>query len=329
MTAEAAGHLGSVVITSCQRLEAYGLAPCTCIAPEHAAGIEALVHLAEVAAGLHSVVLGEREILGQVREALASAPPPLLGLGHIALSSARDLRRETRFDSHAGHLLDRALRLAAVPASGRILVLGTGTMSRLVCERALALGFDEVVVAGRMPPSDPNGRLSFEPLGGIHRLPPVDILVGCLGSGAPELSSADLPPVRRLLLDFGTPRNFAGECSSSELQIADLLAFEECERPHTTGRRSALRLRLRTIVDERLSRFTGIEAATTALRLEVERVRRHELERARHLHPGIPERTLDILSRSLVNQILHRPTQRLRASGDEDLARVVTRLFTA
>jgi glutamyl-tRNA reductase len=330
IAAEAASHADSALVTSCQRLEAYSLAACTTFpAPERAAGFEALVHLAEVAAGLHSVVLGEREILGQVRSALAVAPARLRGLGDIAVGAARDLRRETHFDSHAGHLLDRGLRLAGVPASGRILVLGTGRMGRLVCERAAVLGFSEIVLAGRTRPRGMDEQWSFVPLDEIGRLAPVDLAVGCLGSGAPELRVAELPRVRRLLLDFGTPRNFAGVPSTPSLMIADLLAFEECERPHAVRKRSALRQRLRSIVEERLSRFTGTGTATTALRLEVERIRQRELDRARRLHPEIPDGTLDALSRSLVNQILHRPTERLRASGDATLARELAHLFIA
>lgn len=327
--AEAQGHPVSALVASCQRLESYGLSPCGCSAPERLGGVDALVHMAEVAAGLHSVVLGEREILGQVRAALATGPAPIRGLGDIAVAAARELRRETRFDSHAGHLLDRGLRLGHVPAAGRILILGPGQMGRLVAGRAQALGFEEVILAGRTAPATLPGGTSFVPLADVRHLSAVDVAVGCLGSNAPEWRVEELPPVRQLLLDFGTPRNFAGVPAVPSLMLADLLADEQCERPHATRRRGELRQRARELVEGRLERFAATGASVTELRLHAESIRQRELERMHRLHPEIEPDALEAFSRSLVNRLLHRPTERLRASGDAELAEAVAGLFAA
>lgn len=324
----ATAHTNAALVVSCQRLEAYSPEPCDCPASGRLEGTGALFHLAEVAAGLHSVVLGEREILGQVRQALAKGPVPVRCLGDIAVSAARDLRRETRFESHAGHLLDRALKIGGVPAAGRILVLGTGQMGRLVAGRAAELGFSEVVVAGRAAPASPLRSAVFVPLAGLGGLEPFDVIVGCLGSNAPEVPVEALPPAQRLLLDLGTPRNFAGLPQAPSLMLADLLAEEQCERPHATRRRGALRARVRTLVEQRLERFAATGAAVTELRMEAERIRQAELARIRRLHPGIPADAAESITRSLVNQLLHRPTGRLRASGDAWLARSVAGLFS-
>ena len=109
----------------------------------------ALRHLSEVAAGLHSAVLGEAQILGQSRRAFDDAGAELQGLGQTAITAARSLRAETEFDSHAGHLLDRGLALSGVGPAGRLLVLGTGAMARLVAERGEAVGVCEGPGAGR------------------------------------------------------------------------------------------------------------------------------------------------------------------------------------
>lgn len=324
----AGAHAGSALVESCQRLEAYSLEPCNCLAPGRLGGAEALFHLAEVAAGLHSVVLGEREILGQVRQALVGAPAPVRGLGEIAISAARDLRRETRFEGHAGHLLDRALRMGGVPTAGNILILGTGQMGRLVAERAVELGFAEVVVAGRRAPAQPLPGATFAALSGVGSAGPFDVIAGCLGSNAPEVRIEQLPPVRRLLLDLGTPRNFAGAPAVASLMLADLLADEQCERPHATRRRGELRTHVRTLVERRLERFAETGAAVTEMRMGAERIRQREVERIRRLHPEIPADAAEQLTRSLVNQLLHGPTASLRASGDAELARAVARLFS-
>ena len=286
----------------------------------------ALRHLSEVAAGLHSAVLGEAQILGQSRRAFDDAGAELQGLGQTAITAARSLRAETEFDSHAGHLLDRGLALSGVGPAGRLLVLGTGAMARLVAERGEAIGFDEVLVAGRRPPRQPIAG-TFMGLGSIRRTGPVAVVAGCLGSAANVIALEALPPAQ-LVLDLGTPRNFAGEAEARVVTIADLLS-DEAGRPHSVARRGALRERLHALLDRELaSRRETASTPVGALRASVERARQRELARIAERHPEIPPETLDALTRSLVNRILHTPTERLRALGEgSELARELAELF--
>ena len=245
-------HPEATIIQSCQRLEAYGLTPCTCNNGEQKRGVDALLHLASVTAGLDSVVLGEAQIVGQVRSALASAPPHVQRLADIAIAAARDLRRATHFDSHAGHLLDRSLKVADVPAAGRLLVLGGGAMGRLVAARGVELGFDEVIVASRTRPTAASASWHFVPLREVADIPAVDVVAGCLGSGAGEIPYAQLPGIRRLVADLGTPRNFADDADVPVVTIASLLADERA-RPHAARRRTELRETLRVMLERRLA----------------------------------------------------------------------------
>ena len=318
-------HPQDAVVMSCQRLEAYGFGDCACSAPDHLRGPEALHRLAAVAAGLDSVVLGEDQIMGQVRSAFAAVSPQLRSAGDLAVGAARALRSETRFDSHAGHLLDRALRLSAVnPGEGTLLVLGAGAMGRLIAARGQELGFD-VVVAGRRQPSK-SVPWRFVELGAAIELRRVDILVGCLGSGAGEIALRVLPQAR-LVIDLGTPRNFVEPEGPGLVTIADLLATEE-RLPHSRARRAELCARLGTLLDERLGHAgTDSRSAIGRLRLEVESIRRRELARIQRLHPELPPEVLDTITRSLIDQVFHVPTARLRAGGDHELARRVAELF--
>ena len=318
------GHEGSALVLSCQRMEAYGFGGCGCDAPERLHGREALERLAQVAAGLDSVVLGEDQIMGQVRAALSAAPTDVRRAGDIAIAAARKLRQETSFDSHAGHLLDRALRLSTIEPKGSLLVLGVGAMGKLVAERAAELGFD-VTVAGRRKPA---GDLpwKFVHLGEAIELRRVDVLVGCLGSGAGEIALRFLPQAR-LVLDFGTPRNFREPAGPGLLTIADLLD-DEASRPHATARRNRLKARLGDILDERLGHVSNTGAsAIGAIRRAAEEVRLREAARIRALHPEIPAETVEAITRSLVDKLLHEPTTRLRADGQ--LADQVAALFGA
>lgn len=318
-------HPRHAIVESCQRLEAYGLEACGCDADQHFSGDEALRHLAEVSAGLHSVVLGEAQILGQVRSALAEGPEQVRRAAEPALAAARALRRETSFDSHAGHLLDRALTLHDHVGRGRLLVLGPGQMGRLVAERGVELGFAEVVLAGRTVPRALPAGTSFAPLDAIRALAPFDVVAGCLGSGAAELSEDELPAAQ-LLLDLGTPRNFAAQTRTPKVTIADLFA-DESSRPHAARRRNQLKARLHELLEARLRDARQNSASPVgALRFEVERIRQREVERLRAQHPELPASTLEALTRSLVNQLFHAPSERLR-QGDPAFVRQVAELF--
>lgn len=322
-----AAHGDDAIVTSCQRLEAFGFGDCDCDAPVQHRGVEALQRLAAVAAGLDSVVLGEDQITGQVRAAFAQTSVELRQCGDLAISAARALRTATRFGSHAGHLLDRALSLSAVePGSGTLLVLGAGAMGRLIATRGHELGFD-VVVAAR---SQPTGQFPwrFVELGAAIELRQVDVLCGCLGSGAGEIALRMLPQAR-LVIDLGTPRNFIEPEGPGLVTIAALLASEE-RRPHAVARRAALRERLNTILAERLANAaTDSRTAIGRMRMEIEAVRRREVARIQRLHPDLPPGVVDTITRSLLDQVLHAPTARLRESGDATLATTVAALFAA
>lgn len=317
-------HPGDAIVVSCQRLESYGFGPCDCVAPERLTGAEALERLAAVAAGLESVVLGEDQIMGQVRAAFSGTTGLLRALGNEAVAAARALRAETRFESHAGHLLDKALALSTMAPGGTLLVLGAGAMGRLIAARAEDLGFDVVVAARRAPD---RSRWPFIELGRVPELREVSVIVGCLGSGAGEIAPRVLPTAR-LLVDLGTPRNFNAPSSPGVVAIADMLAHEE-QRPHATARRRRLRERLGGILAARLTDFEDTSASPVgALRAEVEAIRRAEVERAARLHPDVPPEVLDAVTRSLIDKVFHGPTARLKRLDDEELSREVVRLFS-
>lgn len=295
------GHEDSAVVLSCQRMEAYGFGDCGCDAPERLHGREALQRLAEVAAGLDSVVLGEDQIMGQVRTALAAAPAGVRRAGDLAVAAARKLRQETSFDSHAGHLLDRALRLSTIEPGGTLLVLGVGAMGKLVAERATELGFD-VTVAGRRKP-DGEMPWKFVYLGEAIELRHVDVLVGCLGSGAGEIALRFLPQAR-LVLDFGTPRNFREPAGPGLLTIADLLD-NEVSRPHATARRNRLKARLGAILDERLRSFLSDGQSEVALLWRAaEEIRTAEVARFLQEHPEADKRIIEDVARALTHKLV-------------------------
>jgi glutamyl-tRNA reductase len=308
-------HLADARVASCQRLEAFGLGPCGCDAPLRLTGKAALRRLADVAAGLDSVVLGEAQILGQVRAAFRDARGPLRAAADVALAAAREARRTFPRQSHAGHLLDRALALADRRPGGRLLVLGTGPVGRLVAGRGRELGFD-VTMAGR---SDPGLPCRFVPLTDLSAVDSVDVVVGCLGSGAGVISVRRLPH-SGLAVDLGTPRNFAEPAGPAMITLADMLA-DENRRPHATALRGRLAEVVADSLDRRLARLSeDSQHPIGRFRLAAERARRTGLERAIRLHPGADAEALDRATRSAMNRLLHGLTEHLRTTGSDALA---------
>ena len=308
-------HPGAAIVTSCQRLEAFGFGPCRCGAPVRLEGQAALERLAGVAAGLDSVVIGEAQIAGQVRAAFRGTRGPLRAAADVALAAARDARRAFPERSHAGHLLDRALATAQAQPGGRLLVLGTGAMGRLIAARGRELGF-EVLLAGRR---DPEIRVPFVPLIDVSSVGPVDVLAGCLGSGAGAVRLEALPPAR-LAIDLGTPRNFTGEPAGMLIRLADLLA-DESRRPHAVALRSRLAQAVRAAVDRRLARVTeDSQHPIGRFRLALERVRQAALAAALAEQPTADRDALDRTLRSAVNRQFHDLTEQLRRERAYDRA---------
>ncbi len=323
---------GAAVISSCQRMEVFHDEDCRCGAPAGWSGFEALVRLAEVAAGLHSLVLGEAQILGQVRAGLGAASPSVAERGGIAVAAARAFRAETEFNAHTGHLLDRALSLSGVTPRGRVAVVGAGAVGGLVAERTHGLGFEDVTVVARRRPEnswfDPE-RMRYVPFDQLAEVGPVDVLVTCLGSTARPLEPHELPRVEELVVDLGTPKNVAGGVEAPVLTIADMLA-DENTRPHSDSRRAALRARLRDLLEKRLEMVASDSRSQLGrLRLEVERIRQDEAVRIARLHPELSPEAVEAITRSLVNQIFHRPTERLRLIEDPSLGARLVDLFAA
>ena len=315
-----------VPVITCQRYEVITLGMPCATAPRSYHGEDALLHLARIAAGLESLVLGEAEILGQLRTALASAPAPLRRLSAPAIAAARVLKREQGFTEHAGYALDPALEISGVSPEGRIVIVGGGPMGRRTAERAVDLGFRDVTLVARRPLPLPEP-IEYRPFSALSTLPPTDVLVSCLGRTAPAMGSADLPPIRRLAVDLGTPRNLRPDIDAPVVNLAALV--ERQRTSHTeVARREHLQSRLREVLLARLE-VSGHESPLGSMREEVERIRQKELERALRLHPDLPIEKLDTITRSLVNQIFHRPSMRLRRADDPELVATVAALFSA
>jgi glutamyl-tRNA reductase len=207
-------------------------------------------------------------------------------------------------------------------------VLGAGVAGTLVARRARFLGFERIVVASRRPPDHPAdfGADSWLPLGEIAGAGPFDVAVSCLGPSAPELTRDDLPGARGYI-DLGSPPNLAPGVQPV-VRLADIVGAQVSD-PVEAGRREGLHSRLREILENRLAMaWERSDTPVGRIRREVEAVRRREVARIGRLHPELSPQAIEDLTRGLVNQIFHTPSERLRAIDDAELGERLADLFS-
>ncbi len=311
-------------------------------------GAEAARHLFRVAAGLESQVLGEPQILGQVRDAaeearaLRTVGPVLDRLLALAVVTGKRARAETEISRGAGSIGQAAVQLArsllGELAGKRALVIGAGEMGRLVAASLASyrpgwLGIanrtgERALAVARKLEVQP---VAWEALD--ETLASVDLAIVTTGAPEPVLTKRRLEPVvaaRRgrqlLLIDVAVPRNV--EPGVAELPGVDLRDIDALQELCAAGRRSREDAipQVEAIVEEQVREFLEWERARSVaslirqLREQVEAIREAETARALRRLTHLSERDRQVvlaLSHGIANKLLHRPITRLRERGAE------------
>ena len=322
-------------------------------------GRDAVRHAFRVASGLDSMVLGEPQILGQMKDAvrLARESRTLGGtldkLFQHAFAVAKDVRSSTAIGTNIVSMAAAAVRLAGrifeCIAYQRVLFIGAGEMIELCATHFAAQQPKQIVVANRTVDrgralADRFGAqaIRLEDLPG--RLAEFDIVVTCTASQLPILGLGLVEraiKARRhrpiFMVDLAVPRDV--EVEVGELDDVFLYTVDDLAQVVEDGleSRQAAVLDAETIVDARVNAFLQwLQTRDTvplirALRDNAERMRRHEVEYAlRHLaHGDDPVEVLEMLSQRLTKKLMHAPTQALNRSEDDrhQLQALTARLF--
>jgi glutamyl-tRNA reductase len=322
----------------------------------------AAAHLFGVAAGLDSVVLGESEIIGQVKDAWDAARAEktcgatLSGLFRHALETGKRARTDTGIARHITSVPQAAVAMATERlgslAGSRVLVLGAGEMGEALAVALAGAGVAEVLVANR---SAPRARAVARRVGGrpvsLFELPDAlaaaDVLLTSTGATTPVVDAEDVAPVLGarqgrplLIVDVAMPRDV--DASVAALDGVTLLDLEDLKRFAEAGLDERRRevAAVRGIIGEEVARYLEraterqVAPAISALRERAEKVRIAELDRYRARLDGLDDRQRDAveaLTRGIVAKLLHDPTVRLKdAAGGpkgERLAEALRDLF--
>ena len=322
--------------------------------------IEAARHAFRVASGLDSMVLGETQILGQMREAARVAENAgtlgimLHKLFQHTFSVAKDVRTSTEIGASSVSMAAAAVRLAEriFPsiAEQQVLFIGAGEMIELCAAHFAAQKPKNIMVANR---TVARAQVLAERYHGqaiaLNELPDhlsaYDIVVTSTASPLPILGKGLVEralKARRhrpmFMLDLAVPRDIEAEVS--ELNDVFLYTVDDLGSVVQQGRenRQAQVGQAEAIIETNVQQFQHwmemreMVPMIRNLRDHAERVRRHEIQRAlKQLTRGDePEQVLEQLSHGLTNKFLHHPTHALHHAADterHELLALLSRLY--
>lgn len=310
-------------------------------------GEAAIEHLFRVGASLDSMIVGEPQILGQLKQAYRDATQRdttgmiLNRLMHKAFSVAKRIRTETDIGSSAVSISYAAVELAKKIFGNlknkRALLVGAGEMAELAAQHLMNQGVAEVVVANRTFERAVNlarcfnGKaVSLDEL--ISQLEQVDIMISSTGSPDIILHSSDVKPLMRqrrnsplFLIDIAVPRDLDPKLNDLEnvylYGIDDLTQVVDINK----AERDKEALRAERIVSEETLKFMlwlgSMEVTPTivAIREKAEAIRKAELERTLSGMNSLTDKemkSLDKMTSAMMDKILHHPIVYLKKDDD-------------
>lgn len=321
-------------------------------------GRDAVRHIFRVSSGLDSLIVGESQILGQVRESLVSATEAhsvqiaMIGLFHAAVRVGRRVREDTEVGRNATSVsfagVKLAQRLLGDLQSLRVMVVGAGEAGALVAGALRTAGVSDIRVANRtLSRAEDLARelgataVSFDNL--KENMVTSDIVISATDS--PDyilnedhvewaMAQRDFKP--QFYFDLAAPRDIDPNITSisgiSLYNIDDLSAIAE---ENLQERRRAA-VHAEEIVDAEVEKFMLWWDALDALpiiksmRLQADYIRQRELSRAVRCLPDLSAENVEILealTRSIVNKVLHDPTIALKQLTDKSHLQAAKDLF--
>jgi glutamyl-tRNA reductase len=369
---------GGVILSTCNRTELYlaadssvsrdqavaalvqarGEPPPEGVAFYHYDGPKAVRHLYRVAAGIESLVIGESEILGQVREAFSastvaeSSNAVLARLFHTALRVGRRARSETEIGAHGLSISALAVslsrRLVGDLRVRTVLVVGAGDAGRRAAGALVQNGVGRLMVTTRRSglaeeiARELNGvSIPFSDLAAA--LSEADVLVAATSAPSTIISAQDIAramtsrPQRPLLIvDIAVPRDVAAAAREvANVHLFDIDDLESAAEANLEARRREVGA-VEEIIDAEAARFSTWlsqqKAAPTiaALRRRADATRQAELDRTLMRLGNLSDedrKRIEAMSESLVKRLLHDPVTRLRQRGNERHVEALRELF--
>jgi glutamyl-tRNA reductase len=318
---------------------------------------EAVEHIMRVACGLDSMVLGESQILGQIKEAFSEAcaagsvGPRFNRLFQQIFAVAKEVRTTTAIGACPVSIASAAINLAKQVfvrdlKEANLLLIGAGDTVQLVLKHLKSSAVKNLVIANRnrdnaetLASQNSGKGIAFDEL--PEALKKADIVISATGSPTPIVTKQMLMQRQHpiFIIDIAVPRDV--ECEVAELPNAALYSIDDLKniiQHNLRGREHAAEKAHHVIMQrsrEFISWLDSLEQVATTIRAyrkQIEALSNIELSKAlRQLEKGEdPVQVLASFSHALTNKLLHNPSVQLRQAGVEgriELLQLAQQLF--
>ncbi|KAI3755496.1 hypothetical protein L1987_55297 [Smallanthus sonchifolius] len=313
---------------------------------------EATKHLFEVSAGLDSLVLGEGQILSQVKhvvkvgQGVPGFDRKISGLFKHAITVGKRVRTETNISSGSVSVSSAAVELAQMKipensyASVRVLVVGAGKMGKLVIKHLIAKGCKNMVVVNRsedrvsaIREEFKDVEIVYQPFSELMSCASIaDVVFTCTASetflfSKDQVQTLSKAPTERLFIDISVPRNV--ESCISDLETTRVYNVDDLKEVVEANKKDRLRKaeEAQLIISDEVREFESwkdsLETVPTIkkLRTYAERIRASEMEKCLEKMGGDiskkHQKAIHELSKGILNRLLHGPMQHLRCDETE------------
>ncbi|MFN4111690.1 MAG: glutamyl-tRNA reductase [Ignavibacteria bacterium] len=304
----------------------------------------AVNHLFHIAAGIDSLVIGDQQILGQVKDAFTIANEEnavgtyLQKVFQSALKVGKRVKTETELFEGPSSISAAAVQLAGKIFSDlkkkKVLVIGAGETSRLTLQNLQQKNVKEITITNRTQSraealaNEFNAKvISFLDL--KDYLHEYDIIISATSSPEPLVKKSDILRVMSLrknqplcILDIAIPRDF--EPSIREIDnvfYSDIDALQSIVNQNLEKRQSQIPRIKKIIMEELIELFSWhnslqISPVLKSLREQFEQIRQQEFEFFKNKFPSEQQENLELLTKRIINKLLHNPTIYLRKTAD-------------
>ena len=318
-------------------------------------GAEAVWHLMRVTAGLDSLVVGEGQILAQVKRCYevgqskeGSCGKVLTRLLNVAVAAGKRVRTETGIAKGAVSISSAAVELAEIKCEEdlrseglegkRVMILGAGKMSRLLVQHLGGRGIGEIDVVNRsrermeeLAKMFPDVQLNLYGLDDtMERISKADIVFTSTAATDPILFKENVGPIlnsnkRKVIIDISVPRNVSDDVN----ELDKVSAYNVDDLKHVVAKNQAKRRRLvleaeKLLHDEQACfdnwhHSLGCVPAITKLQIRAESIRSEEFEKVKGKLANLNKaqmKAVEQLSKGIINKMLHSPMVHLRGLDD-------------
>ncbi len=314
-------------------------------------GQEAVRHIFRVASSLDSMVIGEPQILGQIKDAYDTSHQSktsgliLHRLLHRAFHVAKRVRTETKIAVSAVSVSSAAVELGekifGTLGGKTVLLIGAGEMCELAARHLVSAGIEKIVVTNRTYEravglaQEFNGEaLPFEEMAqGLRR---TDIVISATNSPQYLIGHDQITRVMKdrkqkpiFFIDIADPRDIEPKVGDIEnVYLYNIDDLQNVANENIKDRQKEAQ-RAEAIVQDEVVKFVNwyrsldVTPTIVALRKKFEEIRKRELEKTLSLHPNLSDRekgSLEALTSAIINKILHTPITLLKQTNEESMA---------